>query len=154
MDPSVVKLPPTKDLTIDNITDNVHAINSSAPDPRLKYLLERLVTHLHDYARETRLSTSEWMGAINFLTQVGQICSDVRQVCRASGTSIIAMVLARKDPIADRSSLPRNSFCSPTSWASPSSSIRSTTPSRHSPPKAQSSAPSTPTKLNDNPTVG
>ncbi|KAJ4299491.1 hypothetical protein N0V90_004736 [Kalmusia sp. IMI 367209] len=68
-----------KDLTIDNITGNVHAINANCADRRLKFLLQRLVTHLHDFARETRLSTSEWEGAIQFLTQVGQICSPVRQ---------------------------------------------------------------------------
>lgn len=70
-----------KDLTIDNITDNVHAINSQCCDLRLKYILERAVTHLHDFARETRLTTDEWMTAILFLTKVGQISSDVRQVC-------------------------------------------------------------------------
>lgn len=80
MDPSQVDIPPLKDLTIDNITENVHMINSRCPDPRLKYLLERLVSHVHDFARETRLSTNEWMAAIQFLTQVGQICTDVRQV--------------------------------------------------------------------------
>ncbi|KAH7183553.1 Intradiol ring-cleavage dioxygenase [Fusarium flagelliforme] len=68
-----------KDLTIDNITENVHAINSQCVNPRLKYILERVVTHLHDLARETRLTTDEWMTAIQFLTQVGQISSDVRQ---------------------------------------------------------------------------
>ncbi|KAK5008441.1 hypothetical protein LTR39_005174, partial [Cryomyces antarcticus] len=79
MDPSQVDIPPLKDLTIDNITENVHMINSRCPDPRLKYVMERLVSHVHDFARETRLSTSEWMAAIRFLTSVGQICSDVRQ---------------------------------------------------------------------------
>ncbi|KAF5694063.1 putative hydroxyquinol-1,2-dioxygenase [Fusarium denticulatum] len=68
-----------KDLTIDNITENVHAINSQCSNLRLKYILERVVTHLHDLARETRLTTDEWMAAIQFLTQVGQICTDVRQ---------------------------------------------------------------------------
>ncbi|KAF4943342.1 hypothetical protein FSARC_14943 [Fusarium sarcochroum] len=68
-----------KDLTIDNITENVHAINSQCNNLRLKYILERVVTHLHDLARETRLTTDEWMTAIQFLTQVGQISSDVRQ---------------------------------------------------------------------------
>lgn len=80
MDPSQVDIPELKDLTIDNITENVHAINSRCSDPRMKYLLERLVTHVHDFARETRLSTNEWMAAIQFLTEVGQISSDVRQV--------------------------------------------------------------------------
>ncbi|KAG9952648.1 cathecol 1,2-dioxygenase, partial [Aureobasidium melanogenum] len=79
MDPSEVNIPPLKDLTIDNITENVHMINSQCDDPRMKYLLERLVSHVHDFARETRLSTNEWMAAIQFLTKVGQISSDVRQ---------------------------------------------------------------------------
>lgn len=68
-----------KDLTIDNITENVHAINANCENGRLKFVLERLVTHLHDFARETRLSTPEWEAAIQFLTQVGQISSPVRQ---------------------------------------------------------------------------
>ncbi|KAJ5627687.1 hypothetical protein N7490_009915 [Penicillium lividum] len=79
MDPSLVKIPPMKDQTVDNITDNVHAINSLCQDERMKYVLERLVTHLHDFARETRLSTDEWMTGLRFLTEVGQISSEVRQ---------------------------------------------------------------------------
>ncbi|KAF1980311.1 catechol dioxygenase [Bimuria novae-zelandiae CBS 107.79] len=79
MDPSEVNLPPLKDLTIDNITENVNLVNSTNPSPRFKFLLERLVVHLHDYARETRLSHNEWLQAIQFLTSTGQICSDVRQ---------------------------------------------------------------------------
>ena len=78
-----MKVPPMKNLTIDNITENTILINSQGPDPRIKYVLERLVTHLHDFARETRLSTKEWMAALNFLVAVGQISSDVRHV-RAS----------------------------------------------------------------------
>ena len=81
-DPSQVlkNLPPLMNLTIDNITENVNLINSSNPDARFKYILERLVAHLHDFARETRLSTKEWMAGIMFLTATGQICTDVRQV--------------------------------------------------------------------------
>ncbi|KAK4495802.1 hypothetical protein PRZ48_013070 [Zasmidium cellare] len=79
MDPSQVDVPPLKDLTIDNITDNVKLINSQCPNPRLKYILERVVQHLHDFARETRLSHDEWMTGLLFLTAVGQICTDVRQ---------------------------------------------------------------------------
>lgn len=78
MDPSTVKVPPMLDLTIDNITENTVLINSQGPDQRLTYVMERLVTHLHDFARETRLSTTEWMAALDFLVRVGQISSDVR----------------------------------------------------------------------------
>lgn len=80
MDPSNVKVPKLKNLTIENITENVVRINSQGTDPRMTYVLERLVHHLHDFARETRLSSKEWMAGIQFLTQTGQICTDVRQV--------------------------------------------------------------------------
>ncbi len=80
MDPAHVKVPPMMDLTIDNITENAVAINSQGSDERLTYVMERLVTHLHDFARETRLSTAEWMAALNFLVRVGPISSDVRHV--------------------------------------------------------------------------
>ncbi|KAL2020218.1 hypothetical protein VTK56DRAFT_8644 [Thermocarpiscus australiensis] len=72
------KAPPLLDLTIDNITPNTIRINSQSSNARLTYLMARLVTHLHDFARETRLSTDEWMAAISFLIACGKICSDVR----------------------------------------------------------------------------
>ncbi|ORY10436.1 Intradiol ring-cleavage dioxygenase [Clohesyomyces aquaticus] len=74
-----LNIPNLKDLTMDNITENVNLINSQTLDPRLKYVLERLVSHMHDFARETRLSTKEWMAGIEFLTAVGKKCTDVRQ---------------------------------------------------------------------------
>ena len=77
---SKAQIPILKDLNIDNITENTITINSQGNDPRIKYVMERLVTHLHDFARETRLNTSEWMAALNFLVRVGQISSDVRHV--------------------------------------------------------------------------
>ena len=80
MDPPELDIPPLKDLTTDNITENTICINSQCPDPRMKYVLERLVSHLHQFARETRLSNKEWVAGYEFLTAVGHICSDVRQV--------------------------------------------------------------------------
>ena len=77
---SKTKVPVLKDLTIENITENVQRINSQCADPRLKYVMERLVAHVHDFARETRLSFEEWMAGIKYLTEVGQICTEVRQV--------------------------------------------------------------------------
>ncbi|KAK7946134.1 dioxygenase [Apiospora aurea] len=70
--------PPLLDLTIDNITPNTNRINSQCKDQRLVYLMTRLVTHLHDFARETRLSSEEWMAALNFLVGCGQISNEVR----------------------------------------------------------------------------
>ncbi len=80
MDASNVNTPPLKDLNTENVTQNTILINSSCEDLRMKYVMERLVSHLHDFARETRLNTREWMAGIQFLTAVGQTCDDVRQV--------------------------------------------------------------------------
>ncbi|KAF2650007.1 putative hydroxyquinol 1,2-dioxygenase [Lophiostoma macrostomum CBS 122681] len=71
-------IPPMKDLTTENITENVIALNNLCSDPRTRYLFERLVHHLHDFARETQLTSEEWMSGINFLTAVGQISDDLR----------------------------------------------------------------------------
>ena len=69
-----------KDLTTDNITENVKLINSGCQNPRLNFLVDHLVQHIHDYTRETRLSMAEWTTAIDFLTAVGQKCTATRQV--------------------------------------------------------------------------
>lgn len=75
-----VAAPKLLDLTIDNITPNAIKINSQSPDARLRYLMARLITHLHDFARETRLSTEEWMAGLNFLIGTGKMCTDLRNV--------------------------------------------------------------------------
>lgn len=79
MDPTQVKLPPLKDLSPENITENTIITNSVGPDLRLRYIISRLVTHLHDFARETRLTTGEWMTGIEFLTAAGKMCTGTRQ---------------------------------------------------------------------------
>lgn len=67
------------DMSTETITENTIAINSQHDNRRLKFVLERLVQHLHDFARETRLTTDEWEAGIEFMTQVGKMCSDIRQ---------------------------------------------------------------------------
>lgn len=67
-----------KDLTTENITENVVTLNNLCSDPRTRYIFERLVNHLHDFARKTQLTSEEWMTGINFLTAVGQISDDLR----------------------------------------------------------------------------
>lgn len=79
MAPNEITAPSVKDLTIENITENVQVMNQKCSDERLKFIIGRLVTHLHDLARETQLTTEEWMASLQFLTSVGQTCTDVRQ---------------------------------------------------------------------------
>ncbi|OGM43618.1 catechol dioxygenase [Aspergillus bombycis] len=71
-------LPPMLDLTIENITENVMKINSICDNPRLRYLVLKLVQAAHDYVREVGLQFDEWEQAWQFLTKVGQISTDVR----------------------------------------------------------------------------
>jgi hydroxyquinol 1,2-dioxygenase len=48
-------------------------------NPRFKELMSSLVTHLHAFAREVKLTPDEWMTAIQFLTATGQKCDEKRQ---------------------------------------------------------------------------
>ena len=66
-------------VTEDNITDLAVERWATAKDPRLAELMAALVRHLHDFAREVRLTEAEWMAAIQWLTRTGQISSDKRE---------------------------------------------------------------------------
>ena len=48
-------------VTEDNITDLAAERWGTAHDPRLAELMTALVRHLHDFAREVRLTEAEWM---------------------------------------------------------------------------------------------
>ncbi|MCA8095363.1 intradiol ring-cleavage dioxygenase [Burkholderia anthina] len=59
------------------LTEQVVASFDGTPDPRLRVLMQSLVRHLHAFVRETELTEAEWMAAIRFLTETGQMCDDV-----------------------------------------------------------------------------
>jgi len=65
-------------MTTDVTDEAIDSLRDTA-DPRLRDLLTALVRHLHDLARETRLTQGEWEAAIRFLTATGQTCTDTRQ---------------------------------------------------------------------------
>ena len=48
-------------------------------DPRLQEILNALTRHLHAFVLETKPSIQEWEEAIQYLTAVGQACTDTRQ---------------------------------------------------------------------------
>lgn len=62
-----------------SITQAVIERLSGCRDPRFREVMTSLVTHLHDFVRDVRLTEQEWMTAIQFLTRVGQTCTDQRQ---------------------------------------------------------------------------
>ncbi|RSF09414.1 intradiol ring-cleavage dioxygenase [Achromobacter aegrifaciens] len=62
------------------LTDTVAAACAQPPDPRLRQLMQSLVRHLHAFVADVEPTEAEWMAAIRFLTETGQICDGaVRQ---------------------------------------------------------------------------
>lgn len=66
-------------VTEDTITDLAVSRWGTAKDPRTGEILTALVRHLHDFAREVRLTEPEWMAAIRWLTATGRISDDKRE---------------------------------------------------------------------------
>lgn len=65
-------------VTKDNITDVFMNYFGPETDPRLKEILKSLVTHLHNFARETNLTHAEWRKGIEFLEWAGNISDKER----------------------------------------------------------------------------
>jgi hydroxyquinol 1,2-dioxygenase len=66
-------------VTEENITDLAVQRWATAKDPRLAELMTGLIRHLHDFAREVRLTEAEWMAAMQWLTAAGRISDDKRE---------------------------------------------------------------------------
>lgn len=66
-------------VTEENITHLAKARWATAHDARTRELLTGLVQHLHDFAREVRLTEAEWMAAVQWLTRTGQISDEKRE---------------------------------------------------------------------------
>lgn len=62
-----------RNVDTNTITDAFMGYMGKDTDPRLRYLLETLARHIHDYAREVKLTHAEWQAAIMFLTRAGEI---------------------------------------------------------------------------------
>ncbi|WP_369255194.1 dioxygenase family protein [Geodermatophilus amargosae] len=66
-------------VTEDTITDLAVERWRTARDPRLGELMAALVRHLHDFAREVRLTEAEWTAAVQWLTRAGRISDEKRE---------------------------------------------------------------------------
>jgi len=68
-----------QELTPETITAAVLEQMATTPDARLKEIMAAAVKHLHAFAREVDLKPDEWIKGIEFMTQVGQMCTPERQ---------------------------------------------------------------------------
>ncbi|EPE02622.1 catechol dioxygenase [Ophiostoma piceae UAMH 11346] len=55
-------------------------IQSMGPntDPRLRHVISSFIQHIHDFARDVRLTTDEWMLGVQMINRAGQMSSDKR----------------------------------------------------------------------------
>jgi hydroxyquinol 1,2-dioxygenase len=64
--------------------------------------MSALVTHLHDFVREVRLTEEEWKAGIDFLTETGLKCSPTRQefilLSDTLGVSMLTIALNHAKP--------------------------------------------------------
>ncbi|TFY82268.1 hypothetical protein EWM64_g1745 [Hericium alpestre] len=64
-------LPPSMKLpfidTPDSVTYNAMKLAELTPDPRMREILVGLVRHMHDFTRETSITTDEWLKGIKFM---------------------------------------------------------------------------------------
>jgi len=68
-----------RNLDPNTVTETALERISASSNPRLKEVMTALIRHVHEFAREVKLTPEEWMSGINFLTEVGRITDDKRQ---------------------------------------------------------------------------
>lgn len=67
-----------RNISRQNVTEAVSQSFSRIEDPRLRFLVAKLVSHLHSYATETQLTHAEWQAGLAFLHRAGEISSASR----------------------------------------------------------------------------
>lgn len=83
---------------------SIEAVNGRMENvsPRLAEVMACLIKHLHNFAKETRLTLEEWDYGIGFLTRAGQICSAERQefilLSDALGLSMLVDAINNRRP--------------------------------------------------------
>lgn len=66
-------------MSPDELTELVVKEYSGAADPRVRELITALISHLHAFVTQVRLTPQEWVKAVEFLTATGQKCDEERQ---------------------------------------------------------------------------
>jgi protocatechuate 3,4-dioxygenase beta subunit len=61
-----------------DFTNNVVKSMGPGVAPRTRELLASLITHIHDFARETELTIDEWTLGVQFINSIGQISTPLR----------------------------------------------------------------------------
>lgn len=91
-----------ENLNANHITESVLERLANTPDPRLKEIMLSLVRHLHEFAREVKLTEAEWLKGIEFLTHTGHMTNAQRQefilLSDVLGLSMLTVVMNNEKP--------------------------------------------------------
>src|SRR5262245_62271715 len=86
----------------DDITAEVLRRFESTPDPRLREIMSALVRHVHGFVKEVNLTEREWFDAIQFLSETGHKCTDIRQefilLSDTLGVSMVVDLINHRKP--------------------------------------------------------
>ena len=79
------------------LTEAVLAETERADDPRFREIVQALVRHLHDFAREVRLTEAEFDASINIVARLGQLTTpshnEVRLMAGSLGLSTLVCLM-------------------------------------------------------------
>ncbi|MFM8737999.1 MAG: dioxygenase, partial [Betaproteobacteria bacterium] len=62
----------------EQITQEVLRRFEETPDPRLRQIMLSLVQHLHAFAKDVKLTSEEWLKAMQLLEETGKWCAPGR----------------------------------------------------------------------------
>ena len=60
---------------VDRSAEVVIARTGPEANPRLRAVMAVVVKHLHEAVKEAGITSDEWLAAVRFLTDTGQLCS-------------------------------------------------------------------------------
>jgi protocatechuate 3,4-dioxygenase beta subunit len=79
------------------LTEAVLAETGRADDPRFREIMQALIRHLHDFAREVRLTEAEFDASINVVARLGQLTTpshnEVRLMAGSLGLSTLVCLM-------------------------------------------------------------
>jgi protocatechuate 3,4-dioxygenase beta subunit len=79
------------------LTEAVLAETGRADDPRFREVVRALIRHLHDFAREVRLTEAEFDASINIVARLGQLTTpshnEVRLIAGSLGLSTLVCLM-------------------------------------------------------------
>ncbi|KZZ86647.1 chlorocatechol 1,2-dioxygenase [Ascosphaera apis ARSEF 7405] len=83
-----------------NFTQAVIDLIGPKTSPRNREIMAALIRHLHDFARDCKLTSEEWLKGVNFVNRVGQISTPTRneghRICDILGLETVVDEIEHK----------------------------------------------------------